>query len=80
MTREKAYEILRALERVNDLEMQIDEISNIPAYSADKLSLRKGANMPHCMVLEAWSTSDIEDLVSVIQTKLDRAIAELEAF
>ena len=72
MTREKALEVSRLVLRIEELELQKDEISNLPVHLSERLSHKKnGYGIVYELAMEMFSQEDLDDLVAVIQIKLE---------
>ena len=79
MERKKALLANRLLTRVEELEMQLSAIENLPTYSAeDKADMSMPYPILFGVISESWSEEDIEDLKAVVQIKLDKALTKLE--
>jgi len=77
MKRETALKATFLLNRIEQLEMQIEELENHEAYT-DDLKDYKEDPYPSYIRLPMYDKQDIDDLVAVVQVKLDKAREELK--
>jgi len=77
MKRETALKATFLLNRIEQLEMQIEELENHEAYT-DDIKDYKEDPYPSYIHLPMYDEQDIDDLVAVVQVKLDKAKQELK--
>lgn len=77
MDRKKALEATFLLQRIEQLEMQKDELEHHEVYTNDIKDYKEDP-YPSYIHLPLYSKEDIEDLIAVVQAKLDKAKQELE--
>ena len=80
MTRKKALEVLKTLQRIEQLEMQLNQLGHwgLNETTSDIADLKE---IPFASYIHVglFMEDDIEDLIAVVQQKLDKALDELES-
>lgn len=79
MTRKKALEALEKLRRIEQLEMQLDQLKYwaLNETTSDILDVKE-APFPSYIYVELFTENDIEELISIVRHKLNKALDELE--
>jgi len=80
MTKEKVLVASRLLQRIENLEMQLDEVDNFNVNLAERVS-SKDTPYPlnYEFSMEIYEREDIEDFKEIINKKIKETEARLEA-
>jgi hypothetical protein len=78
MTRKEALRAMEKLRRIEQLEMQLDQLQHWSATQTSDFIDEKESPFPSYIAANLFDREDIDNLIAVVQKKLTIALAELE--